>query len=112
MKTTITEEREVCDICQKVECYKWNACLACGKLICRECLETHGVEYQHSISCSGSGDGRYCLPCDARLRAEGTDKRHRAYLSIYSLRNELRGFNEDFKKRSDAAEALLKTLIN
>lgn len=104
MKTTKTIETKTCDFCGADDCYY--KCLRCGKDVCYECKKKAGIEYQHSICCSGSGDGFYCHECDKADKSP----LHAAYQEIRSLRNESDGFWEDFKKRSDAAEARLKKL--
>jgi len=104
----ITIERSFCDVCGK-EVSGYSNCDHCGKEYCYECSKTELKEYKHSVYCSGSGDGNYCHKCDAELIASG-DKKHIAYRNIANLRNENRGWNEDFKRRSDAAESELSKL--
>lgn len=92
-----------CDVCGTEEEYV-PPCDECGKDMCYKCRQTHSIEYPHSVSCSGWGDGLYCVECDQKLRASETDARHSAYLRIQELRNEERRFYEDFRARSTVAE--------
>lgn len=105
MKKLVTIEKTFCDVCGK-EASGYCNCDCCKKELCRECSETELREYKHGVYCSGSDDGSYCNDCDAKLRAN-SDKKHAAYRKIEALRNEARGWSEDFKKRADAAESEL-----
>lgn len=108
MKKSVTEERTVCDFC-KVNDAAYSKCTGCGKDICYECKTIHAISYDHAVYFQGSGDGLYCVECDRRLRA-AQDPLHMAYEHVKALRNEMVGWGENFKKRSDAAEAKLKRL--
>lgn len=108
MKRTVTVEQILCDVCQKNEAYKWNACLNCGKHICYDCRKLNAHEYRHGVNVGGSGDGIYCNDCDAALTKAATDPLHNAYRAIYALRNEAAGFYADFDKRRVVAEDALK----
>ena len=103
MKKQITIDKSFCDFCGK-EASGYSQCMCCGKDLCYGCLKTEAKEYPHSVYCSGSGDGLYCLQCDRNLR-DSDDNLHAAYRKIESLRNELKGWSEDFKKRCNDAEA-------
>ncbi len=109
MKKVVNVETHVCDACGKQQGYI-DHCLHCGVEHCYECKPTHGIDYKHGVYFSGSGDGYYCTPCDRKLTTHGGDKRHTAYRTILALRNEVMGWNEDFKRRMDAAEAVMKKL--
>lgn len=104
MKRVESVERLICDVCETNGAYESDACLRCGKAFCYECQKTHAREYKHGVHFSGSGDGTYCLPCDALLRKEGTDPLHRAYLLVDALRMEEAGFYQSFKERAAKAE--------
>ena len=97
-----------CDVCEK-ESYQWSLCTNCGKNICHNCQPANAKNYTHSVWTSGSGDGMYCLECDAELAKNG-NKLHAAYRLIQSLRNESNGFYADFKDRADKAEETIKSL--
>lgn len=107
MKRTQTVEATICDFCQKEPAYY--KCKGCGKDIGFKCKPIHAKEYAHAVYFGGSDDGLYCLECDKRLTAIG-DPLHAAYRVIGFLRDESRGWSEDFKKRADKAEANLKRL--
>lgn len=105
MKNQKTIDVAVCDFCgENDDCY--SHCEDCKKDVCYDCEKTRGVEYAHSVYCTGSGDGWYCSACDAISKT----KKHTAYMSIRSLILESRAFYDDFRKRSDAADAALKKL--
>jgi hypothetical protein len=108
LKKQVTIEKEFCDICGK-EASGYTNCDNCGKELCYECGKTELKEYNHAVHFQGSGDGKYCHDCDAKLLANG-DKKHAAYRKIAALRNEESGWYEDFKKRSAAAETELSDL--
>ena len=110
MKTTIQKEQRTCDVCRHKETYPWNACLSCGKDICYECSENSAVRYEHDVHASGSGDGVYCVACDERLRREGSNPLHSAYLAIRSLRHEEKAWYGDFEARRKVAQDRLKQL--
>ncbi len=103
MKKTIQKEVKLCDKCGKEDSYP-GACVCCGVEMCYECQREHGKSYNHAVYFQGSGDGFYCLPCDAKLTAEGKDKRHNAYRAVKSLKDELEAWHADFKRRQEAAE--------
>ena len=108
MKRIEQVERKICDFCQDNEA-SYSACMGCGKDICYDCKKIHAKEYSHAVDFQGSGDGLYRLECDKRLTATG-DPLHAAYRVIGFLRDEARGWSEDFNKRADKAEATLKRL--
>ncbi len=107
MKKVVSKEMNFCDVCTG-ESNQWDVCQSCGKNICHKCKPANAKEYGHSVYCSVSGAGLYCLECDQRLTKAG-NKKHRAYKLIESLRNENRGFNEEFQKRATEAESELKS---
>ncbi len=109
MKKKITKEATFCDNCGK-ETYV-AVCLRCGAEHCYDCQKKIGVEYTHAVNFSGSGDGYYCVACDSFLRKRGGDSLHTAYLGIKRLKNEARGFYDDFKERSDKAEEKAAKLL-
>lgn len=108
MKRVEQVETEYCDICESGTA-GYLHCMGCGKAICFECRQTRAKEYPHAVFFSGSCDGLYCMECDARLAKNG-DQLHAAYRQIERLRDENRGWAEDFKKRSDTAEERVKAL--
>jgi len=109
MKKTIQKQVDCCDACAKEDTYVY-ACKNCGTEHCYDCRETEGKEYSHAINFSGSGDGYYCNKCDTELTRTKADKSHAAYRRIEALRNEAKAWGDDFRKRSDQAEAALKAL--
>ena len=105
MKTSKTIESHVCDFCkQSDQCY--DKCVTCGKDVCYDCKKVAGVEYPHSVCCSGSGDGFYCHECDAK----DSTSLHAAYVAIRSLRLEAESFYRGYRERSEKAELRLKEL--
>jgi hypothetical protein len=104
MKKTVTVEKVLCDACEKEEASTYHPCLKCGKVYCYDCANTHAIDYAHGVHVGGSGDGRYCLPCDTELRKAG-DSLHRAYLTVRALRDEERAWYASFSERSKHAEA-------
>lgn len=109
MKRTISKEVVCCDKCYTEIGYS-NPCMSCGAELCYECKKKHGVEYNHAVYFSGSGDGFYCNPCDVKLTKSGKDKRHNAYLAVKSLRDELEAWSVNFKSRQLVAEDVVKRL--
>jgi hypothetical protein len=109
MQKNVEVLQDFCDVCGK-ESTRWNECNTCRKNICFNCRKTDAVEYSHSIYASGSGDGRYCLACNARLIASG-DPKVAAYREIAALRNEANGWQADFEKRRKDAEDKLQKII-
>ena len=93
MKKKVLKLISFCDICGK-ESSGYQTCRECGKDFCYDCMNTDAISYQHGVSFSGSGDGLYCLDCDAKLRQSG-DKLHAAYRKIQVLRNEANGYWQD-----------------
>lgn len=108
MKTTKTIEVECCDICKSESLTA--VCDSCGKVLCWDHRDTHGVEYPHAVNFSGSGDGFYCKECDAKLLKSGKDKKYNAYRAITALRDEYNAWRIAFNERKDAAEAYLRSL--
>ena len=109
MKKTVEVEMTICDFCGENDCHR--KCRGCGKDICFECMNTNAKRYNSLVYAMTSDDGIYCHECDIEKLEDG-DKLHAAYRKIESLKNEASGFNIDFKKRSDKAEAELKSLLN
>jgi hypothetical protein len=104
VKKAITEEREICDLCDRNNT-AWLHCLSCKKAICYDCRnEGLAKEYPRAVYFGGSNDGLYCRDCDTRLITEGTDKLHRAYRRVEALRAESKAWNEDFQRRHTAVE--------
>ena len=110
MKKAIQIEATFCDQCGKQDYVQ--KCLGCGIEHCWECAKTHGVEYQYSLYCSGSGAGYYCNVCNEKFLRNGDNNLHTAYLKIYNLRNEEKLFNTGFQTRAKNAEGVLKKLQN
>ncbi len=111
MKKIIKKEITFCDKCDKEYPYL-NKCLNCNVEMCYDCVQKHGESYDHAVYFRGSGDGFYCKPCNQELKSIGKDKRYNAYLTIRLLQDELETWGNDFKKRQDNAERILKNLIN
>ena len=110
MKKKIQKEVVFCDSCGKED--PWGLitrCDACGKEYCMECRKENVVSYQHGVSCSGSGDGEFCRSCDNDPPLKFRPLLE-AYRTIKTLREESNAYYDDFKKRQDNAEALVKTL--
>lgn len=110
MKRSEQVERVICDACETNSAFEWDACLHCGRVYCSECEKTQAVEYKHAIHFSGSGDGHYCVSCDAALRKTG-DLLHSAYLKIAALRHEVDGWSANFEVRRQEAEGRLQKLL-
>lgn len=106
MTKTIEKEVRFCDKCGNEDSYP-TACMGCGTEMCNACQSKHGKRYSHAVYFSGTGDGFYCNPCDAKLAAAGNDKRYNAYLAIKSLKDELDAWQIAFKKRQEAAEIMV-----
>ena len=100
---SVQTEVHCCDACGKE--FLVTACICCGKEYCYDCRKREGKEYSQGVHFSGSGDGYYCNPCDAKLTASGSDKLHAAYRAVASLRIEGQAWGEDFQRRCKAAEA-------
>ena len=107
MKKTVAVEKATCDVCGEDAPY--GECDECGRDYCYDCRKTRTKEYPHSVYCTGSGDGRYCIECDAALIREG-DEKHKAYRQIAFLRAEADLWGTNFKQRYEAAEKTLKAL--
>ena len=107
MKQTMQIEVHCCDSCGKQENYV-TTCANCGTEHCYECQKTEGKAYPHGVYVGGSGDGYYCKKCDAELTKAGTDKKHKAYLGIASLRLEAAAWSADFERRRKDAEAKME----
>lgn len=112
MKKTVTKEIITCDTCGAEIGYD-RSCLNCGVSLCYQCTQggKHGVEYPHAVCFTGHGDGIYCLSCDAKLKASGTDARHKAYMAVTTLKVEYQQWGEDFTKRREKAEKHLNQFI-
>lgn len=109
MKKIVSKETSFCDKCGK-ETYV-TKCNNCDKEHCWECRKIEGIEYTHSVHCSGSGDGYYCNLCDAELRKAKTDELHNSYLTIQRLRDESENFYKDWNNRVKLADEKAKELI-
>ena len=98
----------MCDFCGNDNCV-FDTCLGCGKDVCTECIGSgKAVEYNHAVYFRGSGDAVYCSECDKHAACTIL---HRAYSEIARLREEHDEWYEDFKIRSNAAEAQLNKLL-
>jgi len=98
----------LCDNCGNDVGYA-NPCLRCAKVYCYECAKTKVVNYTHAVNLSGSGDGRYCLPCDTFLM-DHPEPLHTAYLRIANLRSSQKRMYEEWEALSKKAEVELKAL--
>ena len=109
MKKEVTIVKSFCDTCGK-EASSYSNCDHCGKELCYDCAKLELKDYKHAVSFSGSGDGSYCLACDAELIVTG-NRKHSAYRKIESLRNEAASFYADHAKRAKKAEEDLAKLL-
>lgn len=109
MKKVIRKEVTLCDACGR-ETYIAK-CLGCGVEHCYDCQKQLGVEYRHGVSFSGSGDGYFCLKCDANP-PEKVRGLHSTYQIIKRLRYEADGYYQYFDETSKEAEAHLMVLYN
>ena len=107
---SVTKQERRCDFCG-AEAYDFNACLGCGKDICWQCQEKHGVKYVHGVHFSGSQDGWYCNECDSKLYA-ANDPLHAAYSKIAYLRREEKAWYDDFEFRKTKAEKELQSILS
>lgn len=98
----VQQETHACDFCGTGQSYM-DLCSSCGKDICYDCSKVKAVKYPHSTWASGSGDGLYCIKCDAD-KASSPDRLWLAYAKIKSLRAEYKRFNDDFENRRMVAE--------
>lgn len=103
MEKEILKKVCFCDACAKEASYG-EKCISCGTYHCFECRNL-GISYKHGVHFSGSGDGYYCLPCDAKLTASADNALHLAYRKITALRQEEVVWYADFKARVKEAEA-------
>ncbi len=109
MKKIVQREIIVCDVCEE-ECPEYSLCHHCYATYCWDHSEEL-VHYTHGVWSSGGGDGCYCLSCDATLTKSRTDPRHNALRALVLLREEGEVWRREFKRRAEAAEALLPPLI-
>jgi hypothetical protein len=111
MRKKVEKEIKICDCCGSDDCV-FNECTSCGKHFCYECNKKRhvGKEFAHSVYCSGSGDVYFCIGCLSEptpRTAEILD----AYQTVQRLRAENAAWYEDFKARSDKAEAEVRKII-
>lgn len=104
---TLQATINICDFCGSDTCYK--SCDGCGKDICYNCRKNHAVEYSHAIFFSGSGDGLFCLQCDAAPPVT-VKLLHSAFRQIADLQKERRAWEESFKLRANEAEEALAAI--
>ena len=106
MKKSITRDSSFCDECKK-ETYI-NKCLSCKKEYCWECWKNLGREYKHAVHFGGSGDEHLCFQCVE------SPKQYLplilCYQKIAALRQEEKGWYEDFNERSKVVEDEIKKL--
>ena len=107
MKKIMEKEVTICDECGKEEYVE--ACLGCGIEHCNKCRKKCGVEYEHAVHISGSGDGYFCHECDIHPPTN-IRKLHQAYLNIRKLREESEEWYVNFGKHQKEAEAALEAL--
>ncbi len=110
MARVVRREVEItlCDGCNKDVDYP-RPCLRCGKAYCYECSKACTVEYAHAVSFSGSGDGRYCVPCDTFLQSN-PQPLHSAYLRIANLRAQQKRMYDEWEATAKLAEASLRSI--
>lgn len=107
MKIKKEKTISLCDECGVENSYM-DSCLCCGKEMCFNCWKKRGKSYNHGVFFAGSGDGYYCNECDKKLTEKGSDKQHKAYRNIASLREEYQTWHLRFKERATEAENNLK----
>jgi len=110
MKKIVEKEVNICDVCGK-EDYCSSKCLICGFEACYDCKKTTMTEFNHAVHFSGSNDGDYCNKCLSQPIPQKHEALLQAYRNIKVLRNESVAWNEDFKIRSEKAEARVEQLI-
>lgn len=111
MRKIVEKEIEICDSCGTDDCV-FNECASCGKHYCYNCNKTRhvGKEFPHSVYCSGSDDVYFCTGC-LSVPTPRTVAILAAYQTISLLRAENKAWYEDFKQRSDKAEAEVRKII-
>lgn len=109
MKKIEPIEVTYCDHCKKRVDYA-TKCMRCGVEHCWTCKGRAGKSYNHGVHVSGSGDGYYCLKCDAALAADGGDAVYNSYRDIANLRRQLDDWSRDFRLRQVAAETRLREM--
>src|SRR5574343_850187 len=106
MKKQVVIEHSFCDNCGSRD-YTYK-CLGCKTEVCYKCKEKVGREFSHAVHFSGSSDGFFCSKCLVEP-PEKVKSLLYAYLAIDALKDEYKGWWENFDKRSKKAEEYLKT---
>lgn len=106
MKILKEKEVTICDYpnCEKEDCY--DECFICGATYCCDHKKTNGIELEHGVYCSGSGDIFICNKCHANIDKVTPEQRelYLVYMRIAALRQETQLINKDFNERKEAAE--------
>ncbi len=97
-----------CDFCGDSS-NVWYKCRSCKVDACYDCKKKHGTEFNHSVYCSGSGDGWYCTTC---MATQKSDDALPLYMAIRDLRNELKRFQDEFDRRRADAETRLRDQLD
>lgn len=106
MKKMVRRTVNFCDACGKETDYPAK-CLGCGVEYCYDCQNKLMTEYQHAVNFRGGDDGNFCLKCDSDIVPKARDLLY-AYLDIKELIAEEVTWYENFKMRSEKAEARVK----
>jgi hypothetical protein len=99
----------VCEECGKAEDTYPHCCTECGKHFCWDCSKRLATDYQHSLHCSGSGDGLYCVDCEANLTANPTPL-FTAYAAIKTLRQASKAYYAALEKKAAELEKEIRRL--
>jgi hypothetical protein len=102
-------EVNICDACKTADA-GYSACLNCGKAFCYDCRKIHAVEFPHSLHCSGSDDGLYCVGCVTELTQSG-DPLLMAYRAITNLRAESNAYYKALETRAEECGSRIKQLL-
>lgn len=106
MKKVIDKEVHFCDKCGKEMEYPSN-CMGCNKEYCYDCSKTEFVRYSHAIFFQGSGDGKFCIECNA-TPPDRLVKLMVLYRKIKALTAEYNEWWKDFELRHKAVEKELE----
>lgn len=109
MKKSVTREATFCDHCGKEQSWA-DECMNCGKVCCHDC-EKKGlmVEFRHSLTFSGSGDGHFCPGCAINPKP-ALRPLVAAYQRLDLLGKQSESFWKQLREEQAGAEAEVKNL--
>jgi len=106
MKKIVTEERTVCDFCEKTGIA--GRCIECGRIFCHRCQKNGTIiTYVGDICFCACDEGKYCKECNDKLE-QNPDKLFTAYKQMTELKKEYDKIYDDLREKEEPISKIIE----